>query len=419
MTRRSAACSDCAIPDVTMPMSMPMPRLRLAKDVAVSLRRGHPWIYAAALERPGAFPPGATVEVVDRQGGFVGRGFYDPAGPIAVRLLERRADHALDEAWLRQRIATAIQVRAAARAAGGLPGDAFRLLNGEGDGLPGLVIDVYAGTWAVRCDGHAAQAAWQPQLPVIIDQARLGGVATERVWLRPAEGRGTGGGQAVLGAAPTGPVVVREGPMRLHADVVHGQKTGLFLDQRPGRALVGQLAAARSVLNLFSYTGGFSVAAAKGGARHVTTVDLARPAIAAARENLLLSGIDPELHELVAADCRAFLAEAHARGRRWDLVVCDPPSYAPSERAKPAAMSAYARLNADAAAVVADGGILITASCSSHLGEQDFMSAVAHGLTIAGRQAAMFHVGGAGPDHPTQPAFPEGRYLKLLGLVLQ
>jgi 23S rRNA (cytosine1962-C5)-methyltransferase len=161
----------------------------------------------------------------------------------------------------------------------------------------------------------------------------------------------TRAGHALHGDAPPAPdaLVVRERDAHFEVDVVHGQKTGLFLDQRPNRKKIGELAAGARVLNLFAYTGGFSVAAALGGAERVTSVDLARPAIDAARRNFARSGAPPEAHEFVAADCRAFLAQARAGGRSWELVICDPPSFAPSERAKPAALAAYRALNADVA----------------------------------------------------------------------
>ena len=197
------------------------------------------------------------------------------------------------------------------------------------------------------------------------------------------------------------------------SDLVAGQKTGFFLDQRENRALVASHAAGATVLNLFGYSGGFSVAAGLAGARAVTTVDLARPAIDAARRNLARNGLDRG-HELVVADCRELLARAAAAGRSWDIVVCDPPSFAPSAKALPGAIAAYRDLNRAAAAVVADGGLLATASCSSHVAPAAFSVVVAEGLALAGRGGRVLAARGAGPDHPVSPAFPEGRYLKLL-----
>jgi 23S rRNA (cytosine1962-C5)-methyltransferase len=397
-----------------VPLSSP-PQLRLAKDVAASIRRGHPWVFAAALERArGEAPPaGAEVDVADARGAFLARGYFDPDGPIAVRVLTRDAAVRVDDALVRARVASACALRVSARAAGGLDGDALRLLHGEADGLPGLVLDAYADNGVLRCDGAAAAAAWEPHARAIADACGAAGFPLARVWARTPEGR-RGDGRALLGDAPPVPIVVREAGMQLEVDVVRGQKTGLFLDQRPNRALVGRLAAGARVLNLFAYTGGFSLAAALGGATRVTTVDLARPAIDAARRNFTRSGVDPAPHEFVAADCREFLAGARRESRAWDLVVCDPPSFAPSERARPAALHAYRELNAASLAVVAPGGLLATASCSSHVTEADLRAVVAEAATEVGRDAVVVYAGGAGPDHPVAPAFPEGRYLKFL-----
>ncbi len=392
-------------------------QLRLKKDVTVAIRRGHPWIFAAALERPARVPAaGAEVDVAAPDGELLARGYFDPDGPIAVRVVTRDAAVHLDAELVRARVASACALRRAA--AHELDGDALRLLHGEADGVPGLVLDAYAGTGVVRFDGVAAERAWAPHAATVVAAVREAGFPLERLWARPSEGRG-GGGRALYGDAPPALVMVREATARFEVDVVHGQKTGLFLDQRPNRARIRDLATGARVLNLFAYTGGFSVAAALGGAVKVTSVDLARPAVDAARRNFAHSGLDPDAHEFVAADCRDFLADAATRGRRWELAICDPPSFAPSEKAKPAALIAYRGLNAATARVVAPGGLLATASCSSHLSAADFAATVAAGCAEAGRDARVVHAGGAGPDHPVSVAFPEGRYLKFLLLRLE
>jgi 23S rRNA (cytosine1962-C5)-methyltransferase len=389
----------------------PPAQLRLKKDVVAAIRRGHPWIFAAALEKPARpLPPGAEVDV-HAGGAFVARGFYDPDGPIAVRVLTRDPEQRLDAALVRARVAAAGALRRAA--AHELDGDALRLLNGEGDLVPGVVLDAYADTGVVRFDGVAAERAWAPHARTLFDTLVEHGFPLARLWARPSEGR-AGGGHALVGDAPRGLVMVREADARFEVDVVHGQKTGLFLDQRPNRARVHALAAGKRVLNLYAYTGGFSVAAALGGASQVCTVDLAKPAVEAARRNFAHSRVSPDAHEFVAADCREFLARAAERGRTWELAVCDPPSFAPSEKAKPGALAAYRGLNAQVARVVAPGGLLATASCSSHVTMEDFTAAVAGGCADAGRGARVVHAGGAGPDHPVSVAFPEGRYLKFL-----
>jgi 23S rRNA (cytosine1962-C5)-methyltransferase len=191
-----------------------------------------------------------------------------------------------------------------------------------------------------------------------------------------------------------------------------GQKTGFFLDQRANRARVADLAGGTRVLNLCAYTGGFSVLAGLGGARHVTSVDLAAPAVAAADRHWRSNGLAPGAHAGVTADAFDFLERAARRGERWDVVIADPPSFAPSEAAKPRALAAYQRLNRLALAVIGRGGVLVSASCSSHVTEADLRAVVA--AAAEARDLRVVEARGAAADHPTNPAFPEGRYLKLL-----
>jgi 23S rRNA (cytosine1962-C5)-methyltransferase len=218
---------------------------------------------------------------------------------------------------------------------------------------------------------------------------------------------------AVLaGTPPRGEIEVRENGLRFGVDLAHGQKGGLFLDQRDNRARVRALAAGRRVLNLFGYTGGFSIYAAAGGAAETTTVDLAAPAVESARHNFERNGLSLAHGRLVAGDAFAFLEQAARDGARYDLVVSDPPSFAPSERAVPRALAAYRRLHRMCAAVTAPGGLLCAASCSSHVNRAAFLRTVQQGAADAGRKLTVTEVLGAAADHPTLRAFPEGEYLK-------
>jgi 23S rRNA (cytosine1962-C5)-methyltransferase len=210
--------------------------------------------------------------------------------------------------------------------------------------------------------------------------------------------------------------VVRELGVPFVVDLAHGQKTGAFLDQRDNRARVGELAGGRRVLNLFSYAGGFSVHAARGGATHVTSVDVAAAAHATAQASFRAAGVDPSRHAFATADVRAFLDAAAGRGERWDLVISDPPSYAPSEKARPRALAAYRALHAACAKVLAPGGILCAASCSSHVDAEAFATTLDDEV-LGDRGLSMLELRGAGADHPTLPAFPEGRYLKFAVLA--
>jgi 23S rRNA (cytosine1962-C5)-methyltransferase len=383
-----------------------MVRWRLAKPLRQSIERGHPWIYDRALARPAPAGAGEVVSIVDDQGP-VARAFADPGAPIAARVVAVGAvDSAIDDAW-----AAARAQASAARRIGDplLAGcDGVRWIHGENDHCPGLVVDGYAGIAVVVYDGAGAGAFWAPRLPAVLAGLRAGGAPIDAVWVRGVRGESDA---HAIGEVPAS-VVIRERDARFAVDVRRGQKTGFFLDQRLNRFLVGAHAADQRVLNLFSYTGGFSIHAGLGGARRVTSVDVAAPAIAAAAENLTLSGLDPTAHELVAADAFAFLARAADAGRRWDLVISDPPSFAPSERARPGALASYRRLARAGMAVVEAGGLYAFASCSSHVGRADLLAILAE--AGAGRGLRVRQVLGAASDHPTLPGFPEGQYLDFL-----
>ncbi len=390
---------------------MQRPVATLQKNLRDAIVAGHPWIYDRALRAPPApLEPGQIVRIADRRGP-IGAGFADPASPIRVRVLDLDADAAIDDDWARRRARAAAACRISdPRLAAA---DALRIVHGENDGLPGLVIDVYAGVAVVVFDGGAAERFWAPRLEAVLDGLREAGAAIDREVLRGSRGR-----RGERDAAESDTVRIREHGARFEVDVARGQKTGFFLDQRENRRLVGELAAGAEVLNLFGYTGGFSVHAGLGGAARVCTVDLAAPAIDAARRNWKLNELDPSIHEAVAADAFDFAEAAASDGRRWDVVICDPPSFAPSERARPQALKAYRRINALSLALVAPGGRFFTASCSSHIAEADLLAVVGDAASRARRRVRVVEARGADRDHPILPAFPEGRYLSALLCVV-
>ncbi len=375
--------------------------LRLAKPLRDAIAAGHPWIFDRALADARGIAAGEVVTVVDERGPLA-TVFVDPASPIRARVLDLAPDVAIDDAWVRDRAREAGAARVADPMLSAT--DGWRVIHGENDRAPGLTVDVYAGTAVVVFDGGAAARLWRPRLPAVLDGLRDAGVAIGAAWVRGVRGE-AGDGEAI-GAIPD-EIVIHEGQARFEVDVRRGQKTGFFLDQRQNRALVAAHAAGATVLNLCSYTGGFSVQAALAGARRATSVDLAAPAIAAAARNAARSGV-AEAHEGVTADVFAFLEGA--RGRTWDIVIADPPSFAPSEQARPRALKAYARLADAALGAVAPGGLFAFASCSSHITEADLIGILAR----ATRRVQIRHIAGAASDHPVLPAFPEGRYLKFL-----
>ncbi len=387
--------------------------LTLSRDLTRALKRGHPWVFSDALrERPPA-PAGAAALLTDKRGKPVARGMYDPGAPLAFRACTTDPRERLDDRWAERRLEAALALREAAVVEPGVT-TGFRLFNGEGDGVPGLVCDVYGDTAVVKLDGEGPRGFW--------DVAGVAAWVGQRLGLRTVyereRTRGGPRGEVAWGEAPPERVRFLEHGLTFAADVVHGQKTGFFLDQRDNRRRVRRLAGGRRVLNVFGYTGGFSVYAGAGGATHVTTVDIAAPAIADAQANWTLNGLPPERHDGVAADAFAFLEQAAGGGERWELVVCDPPSFAPSRQALDKALPAYTRLFAAAARVTAPGGLLCVSSCSSHVGPEAFQQLTEEAVGQARRRASLVGVHDQPADHPTPLAFRDFRYLKFLVLRL-
>lgn len=395
-------------------------RLEVKDSASASIERGHPWVFRDALRKtPARLDAGAVVELADGRGKFLGRGLWDPDSPIAVRIHERDAATPLDVASFGRRLEAAFALRA--RLFDGPDTDAYRLVNGEGDRIPGLVIDRYRDTAVLRLDGDAL-APWIEALrEPLAKLCAAHGIRSGGVRLgREAQAARSAGGKLVeqlWGPPIPERMFVRERGLALEVDLHFGHKTGAFLDQRENLARVRALARGRArALNLFSYTGGFSIAAALGGATRVTSVDTAGPAHASAQRSFRENGLDPTGHAFVTADAFAFLEAAEKRGDRFDLVISDPPSFAPSEKAKPRAMASYRRLHQACARVLAEGGTLCAASCSSHITADDFFATL-DDASLGRADLRVVSMLGQPEDHPFLPAWPEGRYLKFATLM--
>jgi 23S rRNA (cytosine1962-C5)-methyltransferase len=373
----------------------------LRKDLARSIRRGHPWLYRDAVAVRAELEDGALVEVQTRDKRPLARGFWDARSPIAVRILESGGPgHKFADAdtLVGERLRAALGRRLARLNPSET--DAFRWVHGEADLLPGVHADYYAGAVVVRFDGSGARAFYAP-----FDQ-RLREAAGDKLNIDMIIDR------AARRGGPDNERIVLENGLRFAVDLAHGQKGGLFLDQRQNRKRVAERAKGKSLLNLFGYTGGFAVHAAAAGARRTDTVDTAKPAIEAARRNFELNNLSLETNGLHVDDAFVFLEQAIERGQRWDIVVSDPPSFAAKKEAVPAARKSYERLHQLAATAVTSGGLLCAASCSSHFTRDDFLGSIETGVKRAGRRWTLESVHGAAFDHPVIEAFPEGDYLK-------
>jgi 23S rRNA (cytosine1962-C5)-methyltransferase len=345
------------------------------------------------------------VAVTDARGRVVARGLAE-AGPIGVRLWSV-GDEPVDEGLIGRRLDAAIELR---RRVTPPKTDALRLVHGEGDRMPGVVVDLYGPHAVLALDGEAATSRREQLVSLLRPRLHALGVPTILVRSGP---RGERVVEHVEGPSPPEVVEVREHGMVLCADLLRGQKTGLFLDQRISRATVRRLAKGRRVLDLYAYVGGFSAAAGKGGAAEVVTVDVAKPAIAMAKRTWAANGLPEGRQRAVAADVPEFLAGAVEAGERFDLIVADPPSFAPSAATREKALRAYEKLHLACLQVLAPGGLLLAASCSSHVDRAAFEEALARAaeqrcvvLQVVDRWAAP-------PDHPRLLAFAEGDYLKV------
>lgn len=388
--------------------------IQLRKDLARHLRAGHPWVFRKAIDRPAKLPAGTIVDV-EEGGRFVARGYFDPQSAITVRILTREPGEAIDAAFWRRRVARAVQLRRElVRDTNG-----YRLVHGESDGLPGVVADRYD-RFAVVKLYSAGLTPWRGQ---IVEALRAEAEGLSGVYGRdevPRDDDDEGGspaGRVLWGAEPPERIAIEEHGTKILVDVRLGQKTGFFLDQRENRRMVRELARGRGdALNLFSYTGGFSVAAALGGVKHVVSVDVDRDAIALARDVFRENGLDPADHAFSTEDAFEILAKYKKEGRRFELVVCDPPAFAKSQKAVEGALSGYASLNRGALAVLAPGGLLVTASCSARVSSEQFFDAVKEAAFKARVELQVVAETHQPPDHPVSPQFREGRYLKCLVL---
>jgi len=389
--------------------------VRLKAGRERSLEQRHPWVFSGAIDRVDGDPAaGATVDIVDAAGAFLARGAYSPASQIRARVWSFDAAQTVDASFF----AAAIGRACAARAA--MLDDAHtacRLVHGESDGLPGVIADRYGDTIVLQLLSAGADA-WRDAIAASLVERTGARCVYERsdVDVRTLEGLPPRVG-LVAGTLPESIDIVEAG-LHYGVDVVHGQKTGFYLDQRDNRALVGAHARNGRVLNAFCYSGGFTLAALAGGASHVLSIDSSAEALRLARDNVARNPSLPAPRvQWSEADVFAELRELRNRAASFDLIVLDPPKFAPTAAHAQRAARAYKDINLLALKLLAPGGLLVTFSCSGGVDAALFQKIVAGAALDANADAAI--VGRLGPsaDHPVALAFPEGDYLK--GLVVR
>ena len=368
-------------------------------------RAGAPWLFSNEIEMTAAakvLPPGAPVNVVGDDGRAFGTGFFNPHSLIAVRLVDSSPDVALDAAFFAAKLKRALALREQLFAA-----PYYRLVNAEGDNLPGLVIDRFADTAVVQITAAGMEAVREEVVSALESV-----LAPENIVLRAdAPGRAQEGLEsyvaAVKGAA--GRVAVEENGVRYFADLKAGQKTGWYYDQRDNRAFMARIAKGKSVLDAFTFSGGFALAAARAGAREVGGLDSSAAALALAEEAAAANRLAAKF---VKCDVFEELERLAGAGERFDLVIADPPPFVKAKKDLETGAKAYRKLARLAASVTAPGGIVFLASCSHNMGADRFAAESATGIARAGRGARLIRQSGAGPDHPIHPMLPESAYLK-------
>ncbi len=387
-----------------------MASVLVRKGHAKPLWAGHPWVFRGAIARVEGGPePGDLVDVRDASEAFIGRGYWNPNSNITVRILTRDEKEAVDAGFFLGRIGRAAEMRRRL----GIPAcsDSYRLVHGEGDSIPGLVVDKY-GDWLCVQPGtlginlrldlvlDALEETFSPSGILARPDPHFAGIEG----FEPPEG-------VLRGSAPAGPVTIAENGVRFEVDLSGGQKTGFYFDQRDNRMRVAGLSGDARVLDCCSYTGAFAIyCRVRGACRGALAVEASPPAVAAARRNVALNSADGV--EVIRADVSVCLKALASEGRRFDVVVTDPPKFVHKAQGLEDGVKAYRALNRLALRVVEAGGFLAACSCSGLLSEERFERMLAEAAADAGRSVRIVERRGQAPDHPVNPACPESRYLK-------
>ncbi len=392
-------------------MSVNYPSASLKPYKEESLVSGHAWIFSGALQQPPRWiETGGLVDVKSSKGQFVARGYYNPQTDIAIRILTRNPEEAIDAEFVRDRVRRAVELR---RVFQPEQTNAYRLIHSEGDGLPGLVVDRFADILVMQIHTAGMERLRPLLIEALLQETGVSGILLRNDSMsRRREGLEVEEPVVVTGEVSEH-ILIRENGVQFLVDPWQGQKTGFFLDQRDKRESLRKYAQGKRVLNCFSYTGGFSLyAALTNKDTTVTSIDISSPAIEASRKNFELNSLNPDDYEFRTADVFSSLEEMVEHGEQFDVVVLDPPAFAKTQSARNNALKAYRRLNTLGMQVLRPGGILLTCSCSGVVGMDDLLGVLSQSAQRFQRPVQLLETYTHGVDHPINLAMPETAYLK-------
>lgn len=385
-------------------------RLKLKRDLTKHIKRGNPWVFSDAVEKLKA-PEGSYVLLMSHKNEILAHGFYSPNINLAFRMLTL-GDRKFNDHEVVARLVRAINNKKHLLT---LENKCFRLLNGEGDELPGVVADYYDGVVVLKLDGAAAEAFWNKEelANYFMEQSQL---PVRCVYFKRKNKEEEKGLTLAGECKDLTDLEFIEHGVKFRTNIIDAAKTGFFLDQRENRNFIRSVAKDKTLLNLFGYTGGFSIYAGLGGASKVTTVDIAPKAIEASQVNWQINHLPSEKHEALCLDAFEFVADALKAKKSWDIVITDPPSFAPNQKAVESAAEAYTKIFADSLRLVKDGGFFAASSCSGHISFESFLEIVQEALSKSRRRGKVLLIKGQPEDHPFPFALPEMRYLKFVYL---
>jgi len=381
------------------------PILKLKRDISLHLKRGHPWIFEDAIffEKPATNNFPQLGKLIDKKNQFLAWGIYDSNSQLAFRVID--LDHKIfEQNIIHSKFLNAIEIRQILFGKS-LSTNAYRLFNGEGDGLPGLICDIYGDYGVLKLDGQHLEKIWDIESIASFLEQNL---SLRGVYFKTKD---KDAGKVLFGSVPN-EIDFLENNVKFSVNVREGSKTGFFLDQRDNRRFIGQLAHEKRVLNLFSYTGGFSVYAGLGGAKEVTSVDIAPKAVSLAQTHWEKNNLQTQNHYSVSSDAFEFVEKMAQEKRMWDLIIVDPPSFAPSAQTLKEGIKAYQKIFLLSLKLLAANGTIAFSSCSSHVDFSTFLEICREAFSLARKRAQVIYISGQGADHPFPLIAPELRYLK-------